>query len=235
MYPDHPQGRRITRRWCKPSRRHNRGGRSWVTTQHDPRQRFSQRAPIAHNGSRPAGGAAQVQREPVHLPTKQIAPAAGRLRHGFRAAYHHKKQAPQTIPASVDHPSTPPGIRPTAAHNGSSAPRASCTTARRHNPKTGGNTMIPNDSKDYYPTPPALAAELLAGLKIDGHGIEYAGGPILEPSAGSGDLAAPSKKPPGAVTSATSAPATTAPTPTTTSSCACSLTASSSPPTCAPC
>ena len=23
--------------------------------------------------------------------------------------------------------------------------------------------MIPNDSKDYYPTPPALAAELLAG------------------------------------------------------------------------
>lgn len=49
--------------------------------------------------------------------------------------------------------------------------------------------MIPNDSKDYYPTPPALAAELLAGLKIDGHGIEYAGGPILEPSAGSGDLA----------------------------------------------
>ena len=49
--------------------------------------------------------------------------------------------------------------------------------------------MIPNDSKDYYPTPPALAAELLAGLKIDGHSIEYAGGPILEPSAGSGDLA----------------------------------------------
>lgn len=49
--------------------------------------------------------------------------------------------------------------------------------------------MIPNDSKDYYPTPPALAAELLAGLKIDGHSIEYAGGPVLEPSAGSGDLA----------------------------------------------
>ena len=49
--------------------------------------------------------------------------------------------------------------------------------------------MIPNDSKDYYPTPPAIAAELLAGLKIDGHSIEYAGGPILEPSAGSGDLA----------------------------------------------
>ena len=49
--------------------------------------------------------------------------------------------------------------------------------------------MIPNDSKDYYPTPPALAAELLADLKIDGHSIEYAGGPILEPSAGSGDLA----------------------------------------------
>ncbi len=49
--------------------------------------------------------------------------------------------------------------------------------------------MIPNDSKDYYPTPPALTAELLAGLKIDGHSIEYAGGPILEPSAGSGDLA----------------------------------------------
>lgn len=49
--------------------------------------------------------------------------------------------------------------------------------------------MIHNDSKDYYPTPPALAAELLAGLKIDGHCIEYAGGPILEPSAGSGDLA----------------------------------------------
>lgn len=49
--------------------------------------------------------------------------------------------------------------------------------------------MIPNDSKDYYPTPPALAAELLAGLEIDGHSIEYAGGPILEPSAGSGDLA----------------------------------------------
>ena len=49
--------------------------------------------------------------------------------------------------------------------------------------------MIPNDSKDYYPTPPALAAELLAGLKIAGHSIEYAGGPILEPSAGSGDLA----------------------------------------------
>lgn len=49
--------------------------------------------------------------------------------------------------------------------------------------------MIPNDSKDYYPTPPALAAELLACLKIDGHSIEYAGGPILEPSAGSGDLA----------------------------------------------
>ena len=44
--------------------------------------------------------------------------------------------------------------------------------------------MIPNDSKDYYPTPPALAAELLSGLKI-----EYTGGPILEPSAGSGDLA----------------------------------------------
>ena len=37
-----------------------------------------QRAPIANNGSRPAGAAAQVQREPVHLPTKQIAPAAGR-------------------------------------------------------------------------------------------------------------------------------------------------------------
>ena len=49
--------------------------------------------------------------------------------------------------------------------------------------------MIPNDSKDYYPTPPALAAELLAGLEIDGHSIKYAGGPILEPSAGSGDLA----------------------------------------------
>ena len=49
--------------------------------------------------------------------------------------------------------------------------------------------MIPNDSKDYYPTPPALAAELLAGLEIDGYSIEYAGGPILEPSAGSGDLA----------------------------------------------
>lgn len=44
--------------------------------------------------------------------------------------------------------------------------------------------MIPNDSKDYYPTPPALAAELLSGLNI-----EYTGGPILEPSAGSGDLA----------------------------------------------
>lgn len=49
--------------------------------------------------------------------------------------------------------------------------------------------MIPNDSKDYYPTPPALAAELLAGLKIDGQPLKYAGGPILEPSAGSGDLA----------------------------------------------
>ena len=49
--------------------------------------------------------------------------------------------------------------------------------------------MIPNDSKDYYPTPPALAAELLAGLRIDGQPLEYAGGPILEPSAGSGDLA----------------------------------------------
>ena len=49
--------------------------------------------------------------------------------------------------------------------------------------------MIPNDSKDYYPTPPALAAELLAGLKIDGFDLAYAGGPILEPSAGSGDLA----------------------------------------------
>lgn len=48
--------------------------------------------------------------------------------------------------------------------------------------------MIPNDSKDYYPTPPALAAELLSDLKIDGHSIEYACGPILEPSAGSGDL-----------------------------------------------
>ena len=44
--------------------------------------------------------------------------------------------------------------------------------------------MIPNDSKDYYPTPPALAAELLAGLDLYGKG-----GPILEPSAGSGDLA----------------------------------------------
>ena len=44
--------------------------------------------------------------------------------------------------------------------------------------------MIPNDSKDYYPTPPALAAELLSGLEI-----EHTGGPILEPSAGSGDLA----------------------------------------------
>lgn len=49
--------------------------------------------------------------------------------------------------------------------------------------------MIPNDSKDYYPTPPALAAELLAGLKIDGLPLKRAGGPILEPSAGSGDLA----------------------------------------------
>ena len=49
--------------------------------------------------------------------------------------------------------------------------------------------MIPNDSKDYYPTPPALAAELLAGLKIDGLPLKCAGGPILEPSAGSGDLA----------------------------------------------
>ena len=49
--------------------------------------------------------------------------------------------------------------------------------------------MIPNDSKDYYPTPPALAAELLAGLKTDGFDLAYAGGPILEPSAGSGALA----------------------------------------------
>lgn len=44
--------------------------------------------------------------------------------------------------------------------------------------------MIPNDSKDYYPTPPGLAAALCAGL-FDRH----EGGPILEPSAGSGDLA----------------------------------------------
>lgn len=44
--------------------------------------------------------------------------------------------------------------------------------------------MIPNDSKDYYPTPPELAATLCAGL-FD----RYEYGPILEPSAGSGDLA----------------------------------------------
>lgn len=49
--------------------------------------------------------------------------------------------------------------------------------------------MIPNDSKDYYPTPPALAAELLAGLKIGVLPFDHAAGPVLEPSAGSGDLA----------------------------------------------
>ena len=37
-----------------------------------------QRAPIANNGRQPAGALAQAQREPVHLPKKQIAPAAGR-------------------------------------------------------------------------------------------------------------------------------------------------------------
>ena len=49
--------------------------------------------------------------------------------------------------------------------------------------------MIPNDSKDYYPTPPELAAELLSGLKIGVLPFDHAAGPILEPSAGSGDLA----------------------------------------------
>lgn len=44
--------------------------------------------------------------------------------------------------------------------------------------------MIPHDSKDYYPTPAALAAELCAGLDL-----YHKGGPVLEPSAGSGDLA----------------------------------------------
>ena len=82
--------------------------------------------------------------------------------------------------------------------------------------------MIPNDSKDYYPTPPALAAELLAGLKIDGHSIEYAGGPILEPSAGSGDLARAIEKAAGCCYIGNKRAS------------ACSLTASSGPPPSAP-
>ena len=34
----------------------------------------------------------------MHLPAKQIAPAAGRLRHGFRAAYHHKNRPRKLSP-----------------------------------------------------------------------------------------------------------------------------------------
>lgn len=140
MYPDHPQGRRITRRRFKPGRRHNRGGRSWVTTQHDPRQRSSQRAPIAHNGSRPAGGAAQVQREPVHLPAKQIAPAAGRLRHGFRAAYHHKNRPRKRSPRQWIKPQHNAAGHKTngSPHNGNSAQRVQLHNGPPPHQKAGG-------------------------------------------------------------------------------------------------
>ena len=93
--------------------------------------------------------------------------------------------------------------------------------------------MIPNDSKDYYPTPPALAAELLAGLKIDGHSIEYAGGPILEPSAGSGDLARAIEKAAGIAYNSNGTPTSTVPA-TTICWTPCNSTASRSPPPSAP-
>lgn len=50
--------------------------------------------------------------------------------------------------------------------------------------------MIPNDSKDFYPTPPDLAWKMLHGVFPIIHGrTAYSNFPILEPSAGSGALA----------------------------------------------
>jgi hypothetical protein len=90
----------------------------------------------------------------------------------------------------VDHPQHAAGHKTNGSPQRQQRPAGQLHNGPPPVAQQGGiNTMIPNDSKDYYPTPPALAAELLAGLKIDGHSIEYAGGPILEPSAGSGDLA----------------------------------------------
>ena len=130
MYPNRPQGRRITRRWCKPSRRHNSGGRSWVTTQHDPRQRSSQRAPIATqwqpprrgSGTSPTGAGAPPRqtdctrrrsspaRFPGRLsPQKQAPPA---LRNGHRRQRHKTTGSPQRPqrPAGQLHNGPPPLI-----------------------------------------------------------------------------------------------------------------------------
>ena len=51
--------------------------------------------------------------------------------------------------------------------------------------------MIPRDSIDFYPTPPALADELARSALLDGGGHRYNRypGAVLEPSAGDGSLA----------------------------------------------
>lgn len=51
--------------------------------------------------------------------------------------------------------------------------------------------MIPKDSIDFYPTPDALADDMIYALRAsdDGSGLSYLPQPILEPSAGDGAIA----------------------------------------------
>lgn len=101
--------------------------------------------------ARKAAQQAAAAPAPAQPAAKQIVPAAGRTRHGLRAAYHHKNRPrpPCAMGTAAGHKTTrqPP--------SGTTPHRASCKAARPHYPKhkTGGtqNAILRNQRTNRPP------------------------------------------------------------------------------------